>query len=254
MQMAVQTTRTCETCQMRYVVPVQNLYLGQRPQRYCSKTCAGVGRRRPPQICQNPACGISFTPKTANGKYCSVSCCLLVVHANRKAPLEYVVCENAACSRKFVVPRGHNKSKYPRRFCANSCKWSALRARQWLCVACQEIVSQGYEKCRPCSNAERAVAVQEPRRCVDCGDSILEPRVRRCADCRHLLKFQNKTKQINRRYINIDVGRELLVMFPDLRSVVDRELSGCVGEQRRNRRKEALAKIGAEGAKMFKLK
>lgn len=101
--------------------------------------------------------------------------------------------------------------------------------------------------------------VRQPklRHCHDCGTVVVEPWARRCRQCleqKKVVKTARKRVENNfRRYRNINIGRELAIMFPDLQQVLARELDGYSGERRRNRRKEVFQKIGAEGAKIFDL-
>jgi hypothetical protein len=115
------------------------------------------------------------------------------------------------------------------------------------------VISEGSRQCLACCRRNHAAAKKQ-KHCKDCGGVIVEKWARRCRQCSELLELRERAEKNRLRYANINVGRELFVMFPDLRPVVARELRGYVGEQRRNKRKEVLAKIGAEGSKMFKLK
>lgn len=258
-------TRICAVCSQKYSPTPGNVKHGNP--RFCSTACKHEGRRlgliagkkpfaRILKICKNPDCRNLVFQKYDTG-YCSRKCyavdAVRISRATRHHHRPTIACEH--CGNVFVVPREHNNSKgKPRRFCSNSCKWAARQAKEWLCIICHRVVSKGAVRCSAC----RARPAAEPRRCRDCGMVIVEPWARRCQQCRELWEVakgaRRRAKTNADRYLNIHIGRELLTLFPELRTVVANGLDGYSGEQRRNKRKDMLAKIGAEGAKMFNLK
>lgn len=260
--------RTCQLCSREYFPTPGNIKYGNP--RFCSNECKHKARRlglikRPGvkkrkervwRVCKNPACGKKYeTLPKLKPAYCSRECfrddASRAQRLRRPHQRPTLVCEHVPCSKVFVVPREHNKSKGYRRYCSDSCKWAARASKPRLCMLCGVVISKSSKLCLACHRREHAAPPKQPKQCSDCGVVLDECRARRCSVCSYL---QNKAERNNSRYVNIHIGREMLTIFPDLRSVLARELAGYMGEQRRNRRKDVLAKIGAEGNKMFKLK
>jgi hypothetical protein len=267
--------RICEVCSQEYAPKRANIKYGNP--RFCSRSCkheglrrglirSPGGRNRIPrniQICANHACGKKYERlPSGHSTYCSRDCyredaCRLRRIIRPRKCVSHI-CENAACAKEFVVPRGHNKKKGARMYCSDSCKWAAWRHLRLACPICQRVVPSTKHKYCSIECYRKALVptkVQSPqRRCPECGGSIILKYARRCQLCRELRRIHAKTNERKRQYRNRNTGRELVAMFPNLQEIVSVEMKGYMGEQRRNKRKEVLQKIGAEGLKMFNMK
>ena len=228
----------------------------------------------PAHVCQNRACLKVFVPRPHSaGKYCSRSCAGGGRWGNR--PPRVCVCET--CSKTFVVPGTHNEKNGPRRFCSNHCKNVGYSRRE---VAGMVAVGKDPADARPpqrrqrprqCAVCQNPTATRKrkycsdeclwysrtklpmPRRCPECGD-VLKPWKRLCETCREYhkrVRRRNLDKLARRR--NLNIGRVLISLFPDLREIVTSETDGYSGRAREEKRRQAIIKIGTEGAKMFNL-
>lgn len=253
-------TRICENwaCGKEYVVPPQNLYPNQRPQKYCSQKCAGAARGRsylfmPIGFCQNADCGRAFAiRRDTAGKYCSMRCSLQTFNTKRRRCMPRIICQNPACAREFAIPRTHNKQNGPRRFCSDACKWAAWRSPPRRCPDCGAICTGN--KCLACYRRRgRAAPSQVMKHCRDCG-VVIGKYIRLCEQCRELSILRRKALKNKHQKHNIQVGREMVNIFPNLFGVLLGALDNYSGEERRNRKKMVFAKIGAEGAKIFNMR
>lgn len=244
-------TRTCAhpACEKQFIVSSPYSYLQRK---YCSYECRSTRGRivTPVNYCRT--CGKAFDA-THKSSCCSKACALVVAQAVHRRHHPTYICQNTTCVKPFTVKDRLSKNRRAK-YCSLSCYYAVRRKQPPLCAICGAVVSRRYvKKCAACRSKQ---AQSKPRQaisrcCRDCGVLLFgQGRYVLCVPCGELSKRRQKRQQ---EKDHLAIGRELITIFPDLWDVVLDDLEHSSGEERRNRKKNVLKKIGAEGKSLFNL-